>query len=284
MRLTKDKNPSLNEYVLCKVIKYVELNGLTGAYCHLVHYDNIEALLIPSEAVRNRYQRVEKIHKLGNQIICQIFNIEGSHIDLSFKSVSEEEEKIHFERLNYVERIWRIIDWLNKNNQIELNKNNQIDDIFDLLFLSNDYHQMDLPNIKLSYENILMNPILLFENQDIINRESYVNELKKYIQIEPYTVSLDFNLMSLHSDGLTAIKKLLNDVFDKIINENNGRIELHSLPTYRIIFDAIDNDKINNLIKNINVLLNEKAKEYHCMVKTNEDYNIVHERKIILSL
>ena len=40
-----------------------------------MHYNNLEALLIPSEATRNKYQKIDKIHKIGNEIICEVYNI-----------------------------------------------------------------------------------------------------------------------------------------------------------------------------------------------------------------
>lgn len=294
MKISNKEYPSLNEYVLCKVIKYVELNGIKGAYCQLVHYDNIEALLLPSEATRNKYQRIEKIHKLGNEIICEVYNIDGTHIDLSYKSVSDEIEKQQKDKFQYINKIWdiseKIIDYYYKYYEKNTCHYQELADIYNLryfLFWSNDYNNMELDNIKIKYESYMLNPIILFSNNTFEFDETFIddsiNELKKYIQIVPYTVSLEFSLFSIHTDGIENIKKVLHNVFDDLL-KNDCRLELHSLPTYNIIYNAISEDEINSIMHQINDNLIKESNIHNCIVKINDEYKIIHQQKFILLL
>jgi len=278
MIISNNEFPILKEYVLCKVTKYVELNKVKGAYCNLVHYNNIEALLLPSEATRNKYQRIEKIHKIGSEIICEVYNIDDKHIDLSYKTVSEEIEKQQKEKLICLDKLWRIIEKIHKD---DLN-------IKELLFWSNDYSNMEPNDVKIKYENYLSNPKLLFENNTTDFDEQFINdsviELNKYIQITPYSVLIEFNLFSIHFNGVENIKTVLHNVFDEIKQKYNGRLELHSLPTYNIIYDAQNKEEIIDIMNIINNNLIKESNEYNCIAKINTDYKIIHERKFNLLL
>ena len=110
-----------------------------------------------------------------------------------------------------------------------------------------------------------------------------VNELKKYIQITPYTVSIEFNLFSIHTDGIENIKKVLHNVFDDLI-KNGGRLELHSLPTYNIIYNSKDENEINHIMNKVNDNLIKESIKHNCIVKVNTDYKIIHQRKFNLLL
>lgn len=283
MKISNKEYPLLNEYVLCKVIKYVELNGVKGAYCQLIHYNNIEALLIPSEATRNKYQRIEKIHKLGNEIVCEVYNTDATHIDLSYKSVTEEIEKKQKEKFIYLDKLWKIIEKIN-----HLYDNNLSNFIKESLFWSNDYHNMELEDIKIRYENYLLNPINIFTENTSEFEETFINEcvteINRYIQITPYTVSIDFNLFSIHIGGVENIKKVLHRIFDEIKDKYNCRLELHSLPTYNIIYDAKNEEEINTIMNNFNNNLIKESNEHNCIVKVNTDYKIIHQRKFNLLL
>ena len=109
-----------------------------------------------------------------------------------------------------------------------------------------------------------------------------VNEINKYIQITPYTILIEFNLFSIHLDGIENIKKVLHNVFDEIKDKYNGRLELHSLPTYNIIYDAKNEEEINIIMNIINNNLNKESNEYNCIIKVNTDYKIIHQRKFNL--
>jgi translation initiation factor 2 alpha subunit (eIF-2alpha) len=288
MIISNKKFPSLNEYVLCKVIKYVDLNDIKGAYCQLIHYNNINALLLPSEATRNKYQRIEKIHKIGNEIVCEVYNIDGHHIDLSYKSVSEEIEKEQKEKMVYLEKLWKIVEKIN-HLYMNYSKIDSTDDfIKESLFFDKKYYKMELSEIKIKYNNYLLNPMTIFDDNNF--EETFINycineiEINKYIQITPYSISIEFELYSINMNGLENIKKVLHNVFDEIKDKYEGRLELHSLPTYNIIYNIINEEEIINIMNTINNNLIKESNACNCIVKVNTNYKIIHQRKFNLLL
>jgi translation initiation factor 2 alpha subunit (eIF-2alpha) len=130
--------------------------------------------------------------------------------------------------------------------------------------------------------------MILFDNNTTEFDEQFINdcitEINKYIQIIPYSISIEFNLFSIHFNGVENIKKVLHNVFDEIKDKYNGRLELHSLPTYNIIYDAQNEEEINTIMNVINNNLIKKSNEHNCITKINTDYKIIHQRKINLLL
>jgi translation initiation factor 2 alpha subunit (eIF-2alpha) len=285
MKISDNEYPLLNEYVLCKIIKYVELNGVKGAYCELIHYNNMEALLLPSEATKNKYQRIEKVHKIGNEIICEIYNIDNTHIDLSYKTITEEIEKKQKEKFIYISKICniikKIVDLYNSYYSVLTNN------LYEILFLSKNYNMLNIDEIKVEYENYLTDPSLIFTNNICNLDESFINssltELQKYIQIIPYSILIEFNLFSIDIDGVNNIKKVLHNVFTDLI-KNGYRLELHSLPIYNVIYNAINEKEIIDIMNNINNNLIKESSEHKCIVKINNEYKIIHQKKINLLL
>lgn len=278
MKFSNNEYPSIDEYVLCQITNFVELNGLKGAYCKLLHYNDKEALLLPLEAVKNKYQRIEKVHKIGNNIICQVITIDGNHIDLSYKRVSEEESKKQLDKLYYLEKIWEIINWIKMQGYF---LNNDLDELFfDLV-------NLDDLNYQQFYEKILEEPEELFNHNESFKETDlrvYVNGIKKKINIIPYLVSSDFILYSIHEKGIENIKTILNITCNDIITNKNGYIELHSLPVYRIVFKANNNDEINKILDELYNKLNENVTQNHSIFSMDKTFSIVHQRKMTFTL
>ena len=204
MKISKSKNPKIGEYVKVKVTKYVDFDNLQGVYCTLEHYNNLQALLLPSEAVKNKYQRVEKLHVLGSNIICVVINVENNNIDISYKKVNFDDEQNHIKKFIQFEKLYAVCTYIfelyKEFYKIKELGEDQEDFLHEQLFwkfICND----DTYNI---YNLVLENLNLLFQNSEL--EEDFIkfayDNLITRIKIIPYKVSIDIKLYVYHETGI----------------------------------------------------------------------------------
>ena len=70
-----------------------------------------------------------------------------------------------------------------------------------------------------------------------------------------------------------------------MINNDDYIIELHSIPTYKLVFTAINKDDIIKQIQNIDNVIKNSIKTYNITYEMdNNIYEIVRERSFVLSI
>jgi len=283
MRLFQAILPSIGDYVKVRIIEHINVAGAKAITCQLVHYDNADALMLHAEAITKKNQRIEKIHKIDSEIICEVLKIDGSNIDLSFRRVTIDDQEENNQLFSELERVVRIIEFIVKKyheyyiDQLALTD----EQIFETLF----WKKIEDPesyNIDLNhyYDSVLENPNIIFDDTDIFE-ETFINttieKLKSSITIVPYKIHVDFGLRSFA--GVESIKTILNEVF------TDETIELHSLPTYRIVFTANTMEEVQQKMEMYNNKLKESCQKNNAMCHFNvEKYTIVHERNLLLSI
>ena len=290
MKISNNKLPRVGEFVKVTVTEFVELVGAKGAYCDLVHYENKQALLLPTEAVKVKYQKIEKAHKLGSDTICLVLSVSGNNVDLSYRKVTNDDNQENIKKFMQLEKLFNVVEQIIKyykeyNNLLELDFEKQ-NELYDTLFwkYTDGMNESGDEPIDYSciYDTMLENPTKLFEDvdSDILSDDFKMNALnfiKQKITLVPYTVSTEVKLYVVNGDGVNALKKILLGAF------GNDTIELYSLPTYKITFKASTQDEITDKIDYYENKLKELCNEHNGKYNYTKEHKIVHDRSFIFA-
>lgn len=288
MKISSNKLPMVGEFVKVTVTEFVELVGANGAYCDLVHYENKQALLLPAEAVKVKYQnkkkKIEKAH-IGLDTVCLVLSVSGNNVDLSFRKVSDEDIQENTKKFMQLEKLFNVVEQIIKyykeyNNLPELDSEKQ-NELYNALFwkYTDRFDESDDEPIDYSqiYDMTLENPIKLFEgvDNDILPDDFKMNALnfiEQKITLIPYTVSTEVKLYVINGEGVNALKKILLGAF------GNDTIELYSLPTYKITFRASTQNEITDKMDYYENKLRELCNEHNGKYNYTKEYKIVHDR------
>jgi translation initiation factor 2 alpha subunit (eIF-2alpha) len=299
----KNKLPKIGDYVDV-VLTDTSNAKVNGVHCVLPFYNNIGGLIMPTELLKNRREKLTKVYTKGQHMVCTVMMVDEtrSYIDLSRRRVDIDDNKnykILFDKMNRIINFMGIIinfycEFYNVphneiTHEIKLN-------IYDatLWTLSDDILDEPKEHYDL-YEKILCEPNILFQNTSKFLSlefiEHVVTEITKRTIIEPYTLEYCFDIMVTRHDGVIVLNEIMREVFGNYDTNEKYTIELFSLPTYKITFKCSSQIEIDETIGYIENKLTLECNKYDKNVilrfntndKFKNKYNILKQKSITYS-
>jgi len=281
MRCFRNKLPKVGELVMAKVTR--SGGDSNSFYCELINYNMIEGFVSSTELKRK--EKVRKLIEGKKEVVLSVVSIDTDkgYIDLSHRKF-DKKSATQFE-LDYPfnKKIWSL-----GQDMKTLQKNNEFTEFTDFI-----YDQIIWPvydkinnenNIKSVYENILLNPKLLFGtgiDNSIFSEEyitSIIDNIKSRVVLTPVQIEAEIQVTVIDGDGVDTIKK----IFDYQID--NVSIEIVAPPIYRIIVDA---DNITNAIINLEkmaLVIKENCEKYGAIHVKYVAHKVIRESSIRLEI
>lgn len=299
----RNKLPVVGEYVDI-ILTDITNPTVNGVLCTLPFYANANGLILPTEMLKNRREKLTKVFTKGHHMICTVMSVDESrnYIDLSRKRVDDEDNKKHkilFDKMGRISSFMKIIfdfycDFYNlkmddmtdetKTNILDASLWNISDDILDE---PTDYYNL--------YEKILCEPKMLFENTTQFLEQPFIDFVVKEINrrtiSEPFVVEYCFDIVMVNNEGVNALNNIMVSVFGNYEENTTYNIELFSLPTYKVTFKCDTQQEIEETIQNIENKLTTECEKYGKGVflsfntnpKFGKSYNILKQKSIVYS-
>lgn len=197
-----------------------------------------EGTIITSEIAPGRIRNLREHVVPGKKIVCKVLKIEGKHIHLSLRRVTQREKKELFEKHEREKNSLAILRSITPQAPEIAEK---IKEKEPYLY---DFFQKSIENTE------ILKPYLKDDDA-----KKLLVILRKKKEKAAVSVKQEFILSSTQPDGLLIIKKILNPHKDKITYLAGGR--------YSVKITAEDYKKANHVILEILEDIEKKAKEFH---------------------
>jgi len=218
------------DLVMCTVDRIV------GTTVFVKIEDNGEGTIITSEIAPGRIRNIREYVVPGKKIVCKILRIEGKHIHLSLRRVTQKEKKELVEKYEHEKSSIAILKRITPDADKKIEKIKQKEaSVYEFLQKSAEKPENLKPYLK---------------DDEIEKLLAILKEKKEKAAV---SVKQEFWLSSARSDGLSVIKEILSPYKDKISYLAGGRYSL------KIIAD--DYKKANHEIAEILDEIEKKAKE-----------------------
>lgn len=287
-RFYKNKVPNINDIVMIQVIEETELNF----YVELLEYNNIKGIL-PFTFLTSRKKlknmKDKKIVKVGDIIpVCVNNNvIENDFIYVSEMHVKDKEVVPFIKKYETYDKINKLgrdfycfFKYYHKLNNINFDTN--IESFMEKTIwklYDNNSSEQDI------YTIIIKNPLEHFTDQifteqfklflcDNLNKRTTKKDMIAKLSIELYIIS---------SDGVKAIKDILNLNLDEQYNNYKLSVILNSPPKYSIILEGESFEKSKEIFENLIIKIKNKIKKYNGNVNFLEPI-IIKENLIEIKL
>lgn len=280
----QNKVPKVHEIVFAQLVN--KRSGDMGNYVDLVEYGNIEGLVLCTE-ITKRKANLKSIIKQGEIFPVVVIDVNKSGIDLSYSKVKKQSIDLLKSCYEYQSRLYKLLNETCKSLKLS-------DEITSIVIHSNIIHDVytDCVNSdknipKTNYENVLKNPLSLFENTKIINEEiqkEFCDIIKEKITIKPYHVDREFKLCVFDNHSLCILKEILNKIKDiKINNELSFQLNCRSSPFYQIKVIGINIDEIGKYLIHLENEITNILNNYNAVIEFPDKYVIVKELEYILN-
>lgn len=281
----QNKLPKVHEIVFAQLVN--KRSGDMGNYVDLVEYNNIEGLVLCTEITKYK-ANLKSIVKQGEIFPVVVIDINNSGIDLSYSKVKKQSIDLLKFCYEYQSRLYKLLNETCKALKLS-------DDITSSIIHSNIIHDVytDCANSdknipKSLYENILKNPLTVFENTKNINNDiqkDFCDIIKQKITIKPYHVEREFKLCVFDNHSLTILKEILNKI--KNIQINNSKLEFQvscrSSPFYQIKIIGENLENINTYLTQIQNEITNILNDYNAVIEFPDKYIIVKELEYVLN-
>ena len=234
--MTQAQNfPEEGELVLCTVEKILG----TTVFVKMEDY-KITGVIATSEIASGRIRNIRDYVVPNKKVVCKVLRInqEKGNIDLSFRRVSQKDQKEILQKYSREKASAAIIEMVAKEKKEEI-----------------------IGRIKKEYkfltdflQDIPTNPDL-FEKFDIQQyKEKLLDIIKEKIKTKKIKIKTKISLSSLSSDGVEAIRKILS------IKEPGVDITYISAPLYSITVESSNYKDANKRINELTAKISEDAK------------------------
>jgi len=274
----KFKQPELNEIVFVQISSDTKNKN----YVNLIDYDNIDGLVLCTEITRF-CSKIKKVVKQNEIFPVVVISTEKGY-DLSYSKIKNDSRTLLKECYEYQVKIYNLITKISnilnidKNIQEELIKNNIDPSIY------NDCINTNKNYPKETYESILINSDILFENIEINNdiKEAFNTEIQKRLIKKPYVIQKEFKLLMFDENSLELLKEVLKNIQNIIpIKNMEYLVECRSSPYYYYKLSHVDNKQIDDNVKFIDEEIKKITELYNCDFKLNENYNQIKSGELI---
>lgn len=257
--------PISRSIVFVKPIQH-KIKSDNGVYVEMIEYNNLEGF-IPCTEINRWKVNLDTFFKYDKIYPCLVLRKDGNNFDLSFIKVRKSDINILEDAYTYMSRIVNIIEKLARDLNLTQEQINVLceNTIYKILYPQlYDKVMAEQKNIiKDKFEQILLNPKLLFnnnenknENIDIdidIDIDKYVNSIKKRVIIKPLIMSKEFTLTIIDDNSLEKLKEIFKQIIKNTSIYNNCMIECKSSPKYYI---KLEGDNEQSVIENIDSIVN----------------------------
>jgi translation initiation factor 2 alpha subunit (eIF-2alpha) len=166
------------------VITYTTNAKVNGVHCVLPFYNNIDGLIMPTELLKNRREKLTKVYNKRQHMICTVMMVDDTrnYIDLSRRRVDVDDNKnykILFDKMNkIINFMGTIINFYCEFHGIsndELTREIKLN-IYDATLWSLSNNILDEPKEHYDlYEKILCEPNILFSNSSKFLSQEFIN-------------------------------------------------------------------------------------------------------------
>jgi translation initiation factor 2 alpha subunit (eIF-2alpha) len=302
MNFFENKLPKVGDHVIVTIMNTSDAK-VSGVSCILPFYNNIDGLIMPTELLKGRREKISKVCTKGQKMICVVMTVDESrnYIDLSRRRVHSDDEKIYkvlFDKMNRVMNFMgTVINFYceyNENDENELSDEIKLNILSSTLWNLTENMLIEPADNYDMYEKILNEPIILFKNVtnflSLEFIEHCVEKIKKRTVSEPYVIEYCFDMTSMCDDGVDTLNKIMKSVFGDYTTNTKYIIELFSLPTYKVTFQCQNKVEISDTITLIeNKLTDECSKYQNVIVKFNTNpkfkntHNVLKQKSIAYS-
>jgi translation initiation factor 2 alpha subunit (eIF-2alpha) len=209
--LYKKKIPNVDEIIIGKIDKITEL----GIDVILPEYDNIKGYISYSEVSRKKKFNVNKILTVGKDVHLIVINvdIEKGYIDLSKRTINEEEIKLFDEKYKKYMHLYSIFKYIyHRYYQLKSITNEKEFDNFlnNTLWKYQEKYDNELILEKITNSDTIMELLNLTNEYETLNIEKLKEVVNDYIRTKIILVKpakeIVFNLFSLEINGLYDLK------------------------------------------------------------------------------
>ena len=259
MLYIKNDYPEINELVYCKVTKIL---GNT-TFLKLEEYDK-EAILVISEVSPGRIRSLFEFVQVGKFIVCKVLKVnpqkKQTEVSLRRVSIPQKKQKLEFIKK---EEFCKVI-FKDASKSLDIDYEKFFDKMSDFIFDS--------------YESVYECFLDIAENNKILDnckglsskeKESLLNIINQKIKKESFKLKSDFQLVSFNSDGINAVKKVIDMSLEK--SENDISVTYLGSGTYTLKIEGSDKKIIDNGIKNILKNIEENSKKNNCVFSLKKE-------------
>jgi len=209
--LYKKKIPNVNEIIIGKIDKITEL----GIDVSLVEYDNIKGYISYSEVSRKKKFNINKILTVGKDVHLIVINIDidKGYIDLSKRTINDEEIKLFDEKYKQYLHLYSIFKYLyHRYHQLKSISDEKDFENFLNITLWKYQENYDNETIleKITNSDYITELLNLTNEFDVLNIDKLKEVINEYIRTKIVLVKpskeISFNLCSLEISGLYDLK------------------------------------------------------------------------------
>lgn len=252
--------PIPRSIVFVKPIQH-KIKSDNGVYVEMIEYNNLEGF-IPCTEINRWKVNLDTFFKYDKIYPCIVLRKDGDNFDLSFIKIRKSDIHILEDAYTYMSRIVNIIEKLARDLNLTQDKIKVLceNTIYKILYPQlYDKVMAEQKNIiKDKFEQILLNPKLLFNNEVDFNLDinTCIDFIKKRVMIKPLIMSKEFTLTVIDDNSLDKLKEIFKQIdenTEKYTIDNKCIIECKSSPTYYI---KLEGDNEQNVIQNIDSIVN----------------------------
>jgi len=209
--LYKKKIPNVDEIIIGKIDKITEL----GIDVSLVEYDNIKGYISYSEVSRKKKFNINKILTVGKDVHLIVINIDidKGYIDLSKRTINDEEIKLFDEKYKQYLHLYSIFKYLyHRYHQLKSISDEKDFENFLNITLWKYQENYDNETIleKITNSDYIAELLNLTNEFDVLNIDKLKEVINEYIRTKIVLVKpskeISFNLCSLEISGLYDLK------------------------------------------------------------------------------
>jgi len=227
-RFYENKFPVIGDLVMVKVKAIDDI----GIRVNLLEY-SIEGMIHYNQLSRRKIRSIKRIVTIGATKVVEVISVdeEKGYVDLSLKSVREEEKELKESEWSKTKSIDSMLESASRRLKYPKEKIYE-ESIWPL------YRQFDNENIFTIFEKLLENPALFqSENKEIKN--DIIEQVNKKLSTKQEKYQVLINLTCFHhEEGIEMIKKALMIAVDKGFNAS-----YYASPIYIISNKYKDEDK-----------------------------------------
>ncbi|KAI4291485.1 translation initiation factor 2 subunit 1 [Pancytospora philotis] len=223
-RIKDSVYPSVGELVLAKTVS-IKNNIITMS---LAEYGSIPGLVLSSEVSKKKIRSIHQITKVGSAEVCQVLKVDEAkgHIDLSLKSVGDEEKKDFLEQSNRNKFAYQIMLKVSKLAGVPVQQLYE-----DVGYAKSREHG----SLHAYFADAQKDPGVWADNP---HRENFIEVIEKQFKPESYKIRVDVDVTSPR-EGVAAIKECFLQA--KAACPGLGVAVLRT-PTYSMTYMADDKD------------------------------------------
>lgn len=261
MKFYKERLPEPGDLVVGRITKVNQEIGINVSLLEYdndvteSNYDNYQAMIQLGESTRKRRVNLKKLFRVGTDEVLEVVKVdkEKGYIDLSKKTVTENESKETLKRYNNRKNLIECMKFLSRKTDIPL-ENLMEQYVWGSLEKDTDFRMFFWSQVM---------EITSQEGVQHFSKEHY-EILKEKVKPLVYSCVATVEVRCFDKDGLTVIK----DAFSDIPNS-----KLISPPQYSISFEGSDPEDVRSKVdKQVNKILENPKVVSKLVCKENTVY------------